>query len=124
MGKRILVIEDDVVGRRLLSDYLEAHGHEVLWASNGADGVDLARRVEPDVVLCDVLLPRKNGFEVCFELKRPALGRTFPVVLMSAVLLDDSPEQRYAAGLRADGCFVKPFSMAAMLAHIEQLATA
>ncbi len=121
-AKKILVIEDDHVGGTMLRDYLSAHGYDVHWAKNGVEGVERARELHPDIVLCDVLLPRKSGFEVCFELKRPwADGeRPPPIVLMSAVLERDA-ERRYATDLRADAYFVKPFKMGTMLARIEQL---
>ncbi len=120
LAKRILVIEDDPVGRAMLQDCLVARGYQVVWASNGAEGVELARMVNPDLVLCDVLLPKKNGFEVCFELKRGPHART-PVVLMSAIL-QGGDEQKYAKeGVRADAYLVKPFPMSAMIARIEQL---
>ena len=120
-AKKILVIEDDPVGRRMLSDFLVSKGYSVTWAANGADGVEMARMVDPDLVLCDVLLPRKSGFEVCFDLKRAGAALRAPIVLMSAVLRS-SEEQTYAKdGLRADAYLVKPFAMSAMLAHIEQL---
>jgi len=122
--KRILVIEDDAVGRTMLHDYLVARGYSVIAATNGAEGLELARMVRPDLVLCDVLLPKKNGFEVCFELKRPANGPPLPVVLMSAIL-SSRDEQKYAQGdLHADAILVKPFAMSAMLARVEQLLTA
>ncbi len=120
MGRTILVIEDDALARRLLEDYLTSHCYDVVLATNGADGVEIARTTEPDLVVCDVLLPRKSGYEVCFELKRPAAGRAFPVLLMSAIL-SDTPQQGYAEELHADGVFVKPFRMAAMLKRIEEL---
>jgi DNA-binding response OmpR family regulator len=122
--KKILVIEDDPVGRRMITDFLTAKGYQVIWAANGADGVDMARMVQPDLVLCDVLLPRKSGFEVCFDLKRVGSEIQAPVVLMSAVLRS-SEEQTYAKnGLRADAYLVKPFPMSTMLARIEQLLAA
>jgi DNA-binding response OmpR family regulator len=120
--KRILVIEDDPVGREMLNDCLTAWGYHVVWASNGDEGVELAKLVNPDLVLCDVLLPKKSGFQVCFELKR-GNSRT-PVLLMSAIL-QGGAEQRYAKeDLKADGYLVKPFQMSAMLARIQQLLAA
>jgi DNA-binding response OmpR family regulator len=119
--KRILVIEDDPIGREMLKDCLAARGYHVVWAENGVDGVELAKLTSPDLVLCDVLLPKKSGFEVCFELKRQSRA---PVVLMSAIL-QGGDEQRYAKeGLRADAYLTKPFPMSAMLARIEQLLAA
>lgn len=120
MGRKILVIDDDALARQLLEDYLTAHGYDVVCATNGADGVTMAQSTDPDLVVCDVLLPRKSGYEVCFELKRPSAGKSFPVLLMSAILQDGS-QQKYAEELHADGLFVKPFRMAAMLERIEQL---
>lgn len=119
--KRILVIEDDPIGRTLLHDYLTARGYSVMAANNGAEGLELAMLTRPDLVLCDVLLPKKNGFEVCFELKRPTNGPPLPVVLMSAIL-SSQDEQKYAqTDLHADAILVKPFAMSAMLARVEQL---
>lgn len=122
--KRILVIEDDAVGRTLLHDYLVARGYAVIAATNGAEGLELAKMVRPDLVLCDVLLPKKNGFEICFELKRPSNGPPLPVVLMSAIL-GSRDEMTYAErDLHADAILVKPFAMSAMLARVEQLLAA
>lgn len=118
-SKKILVIEDDPVGRIAIRDYLTAHGYEVHTVLDGASGVSMARALEPDLVLCDVLLPRKSGFEVCFELKREA--NPAPVVLMSAILRGEE-EQRYGReGVHADSYLIKPFSMGAMLTRIRQL---
>ena len=120
-AKRILLIEDDPVGREMLQDCLVAKGYQVAWATNGVEGLELARLLNPDLVLCDVLLPKKSGFEVCFELKRTS--RT-PIVLMSAIL-QGGDEQRYAQeGLHADAYLMKPFPMSTMLTRIEQLLAA
>ena len=119
--KKILVIEDDPVGLVAVRDYLTAHGYDVHTATNGVDGLELAQLVDPDLVLCDILLPKKSGFEVCFELKRPSRAFGHPVVLMSAILSGEN-EQTYARrDLHADGYLVKPFSMKWMLARIEAL---
>ena len=123
-SKKILIIEDDPVGRRMIGDFLAAKGYDVSWATNGVEGVEMARMTDPDLVLCDVLLPRKSGFEVCFDLKRVGSAVRAPVILMSAVLRS-AEEQTYAKdGLRADAYFVKPFPMSAMLTRIEQLLAA
>jgi two-component system phosphate regulon response regulator PhoB len=117
--KKIVLIEDDPVGRTAIQDYLTAHGYEVHAAHDGAKGLALARELAPDLVLCDVLLPLKSGFEVCFELKRDP--HPAPVLLMSAVLRGEE-EQRYGRdGVHADGYMVKPFAMGAMLSRIRHL---
>ena len=108
----------------MIGDFLAAKGYDVSWATNGVEGVEMARMTDPDLVLCDVLLPRKSGFEVCFDLKRVGSAVRAPVILMSAVLRS-TEEQTYAKdGLRADAYFVNPLPMSAMLTSIEQLLAA
>lgn len=119
--QRILVIEDDPVAQKVVTDYLVAHGYQVHWARNGIEGLQAVDALAPDLVLCDVLLPRKSGFEVCFELKRPGGARAVPVILMSAILASKG-DQRYAAeGVHADAFLSKPFSMGQMLERIQEL---
>jgi len=121
VAKRILVIEDDPIGRKVMTDYLVAHGYEVETAQNGVEGVEAAEREKPDLILCDVLLPKKSGFEVCFEVKRTTHGQKTPVVLMSAVCKDAHSEFYAAVDLHAEGYFVKPFMMSALLSRIRTL---
>jgi DNA-binding response OmpR family regulator len=121
VAKRILVVEDDPIGRKVLVDYLRANGYEVSVASNGSEGLAKAATERPDLVVCDVALPKKSGFEVCFEVKRSPETRDVPVLLMSAVCKDAHSEFYAAVDLRAQGYFVKPFSMSAMLDRIRSL---
>ena len=69
MTKRILVIEDEPQMLLGLRDNLELEGYEVVTASDGEDGLAKAISTAPDLVILDVTLPRKNGFEVCRELR-------------------------------------------------------
>jgi DNA-binding response OmpR family regulator len=121
MAQRILVVEDDPICQKVLVDFLSTWGYEVSAASNGVEGIDEAMRVKPALVLCDVLLPRKSGFEVCFELKRAPETRDVPVIFMSAVCNDAHARNHAAVDLRAQGYFEKPFSLGAVLARIQQL---
>jgi DNA-binding response OmpR family regulator len=76
----------------------------------------------PDMVLVDVLLPRKNGFEVCFDIKRTDRGRGTPVLLMSAVYRDVEHAERYSrAELGAAGFLLKPFELGDLLARVRTL---
>jgi DNA-binding response OmpR family regulator len=124
MSQRILVIEDDPIGAKVLVDFLTAHGYRVSLARTGAEGVDKAIVLRPALVLCDVLLPQKSGFEVCFEIKRAPETREVPVIFMSAVCKDAYAEQYASVDLRAQGYFVKPFALRAMLDRIQELLAA
>lgn len=121
-GKTILVVEDDPVNGLVLLDYLEAHGYSVRLSKTGPDGVAAFDKDRPDLVLVDVLLPRKNGFEVCFDIKRTERGRATPVLLMSAIYKDIAHAETYAKNeLGAQGFLVKPFELAALLAQVRSL---
>jgi DNA-binding response OmpR family regulator len=120
--KTILVVEDDPVNGLVLLDFLEAHGYRVLLSKTGPDGVTAFEQDRPDMVLVDVLLPRKNGFEVCFDIKRSEHGRTTPVLLMSAVYKDvEHAEQHSRSNLGAAGFLLKPFELGDLLARVRIL---
>jgi DNA-binding response OmpR family regulator len=121
MSKRILVVEDDPINQKVFSDFLTAYGYRVSIARTGAEGVEKAAILRPDLVVCDVLLPQKSGFEVCFEIKRAPETRDVPVIFMSAVCKDAYSEDYASVDLRAQGYFVKPFAMGAMLQRIREL---
>jgi DNA-binding response OmpR family regulator len=121
-GKTILVVEDDPVNGLVLLDYLEANGYRVRLSRTGPDGVAAFEKDRPDLVLVDVLLPRKNGFEVCFDIKRSEQGRATPVLLMSAVYKDVEHAEGYAkTDLGAQGFLVKPFELTELLARVRAL---
>jgi DNA-binding response OmpR family regulator len=117
--KRVLVVEDDPIGQKIVVDALTAYGYQVSVARTGPEGVEKAMRERPDLVVCDVLLPQKSGFEVCFEIKRSM--RDLPVIFMSAVCRDTYSTAYASIDLRAQGYFVKPFSVTAMMERIGEL---
>ncbi len=105
----------------VLSEYLASYGYRVTIARNGADAVALFHADPPDLALVDVLLPRKDGFEVCFAIKADEHGRRVPVVLMSAVYRDVDEAERYAQGLLAAGFLKKPFDLDVLVERVHQL---
>ena len=118
--KRILVVEDDPVNAAMLHDYLEAYGYSISVATSGPAGVSMFKEQLPDLAIVDVLLPRTNGFEVCFEIKRTAHGKKTPVFLMSAVYKDLERPEIYAKNdLQAQAYFVKPFDLAQLLRRVQ-----
>ena len=120
--KTILVVEDDPINGLVLVDYLQAHGYRALLAKNGPLGVEVFRQRSPDLVLVDVLLPFKNGFEVCFDIKRTEHGRDTPVLLMSAIYKDAEHAEQYSRNdLGAAGFIQKPFELVDLLARVRSL---
>ncbi|GAB5549725.1 MAG: hypothetical protein SangKO_094850 [Sandaracinaceae bacterium] len=122
MNQKILVVEDDPISARMMRDFLAANGYHTTVATTGTDGVASFFREEPDLMIVDVALPKKNGFEVCFEVKRTERGRGMPLLLMSAVYRDEDHAIRYAsADLRAQGYLLKPFDLRDLLVRVREL---
>ena len=119
--KKILVVEDDPVNLPILTDYLGANGYAMRGAVNGVDGIAAFHREQPDLMLIDVQLPRKSGFEVCFEVKRTSAGAQMPVLLMSAVYTPKDERDRLAAPSMAAGYLTKPFDLSQLLAKVQTL---
>ena len=119
--KKILVVEDDPINLQILSDFLGAHGYDMRGAVNGPDGVASFWRERPDLMLIDVQLPRKNGFEVCWEIKRTPEGAQMPVLLMSAVYQPHEVLDRHAAPSLAAGYLAKPFDLQSLLSRVRTL---
>ncbi|HSO39588.1 MAG TPA: response regulator transcription factor [Labilithrix sp.] len=113
-GKRVLVVEDDpsiAIGLRI---NLESEGYVVQVAEDGEEGLELARTIDPDLIVLDVMLPRRNGLEVLHDLR--AEGRTMPIIILSA----KAAEMDKVAGLElgAEDYVAKPFSLAELLARV------
>lgn len=119
--KKILVVEDDVVSARMLRDYLDAQGYQTSVASTGPEGLARFSADPPDMMIVDVALPMKNGFELCFDVKRTAHGRAMPLLLMSAVYRDDHAATYARDDLHAQGWLSKPFDLRTLLEQVERL---
>lgn len=81
--KRILFIEDESALQRAASKVLTQEGYEILSALDGETGLALARKEKPDLVLLDLILPRKNGFEVLQEIKSDPEIKSIPIIILS-----------------------------------------
>ena len=120
--KKILVVEDDPVNQMILVDFLAANGYQTVAAASGPEGIERFERDAPDLMLVDVQLPRKNGFEVVREVKSRPGGKTTPVLLMSAVYSDrDQTSRTEKLGTLADGYLSKPFDLVQLLAQVRAL---
>jgi two-component system, OmpR family, KDP operon response regulator KdpE len=110
---KVLVIEDEAPLRRALRIFLEAHDYEVVLASAGREGLDLAAREHPDVVILDLGLPDMDGVSVAAALRG---WSTVPIVVLSA--RDAEPVKVAALDAGADDYVTKPFGMNEFLARL------
>ena len=115
---RVLLIEDEDRLRQALSRGLRAEGHEVLGASDGEAGLRLARDDRLDVVVCDILIPKVNGFQVCKQLRSEGIWT--PILMLTAK--DGEWDEAEALDAGADGYLTKPFSYVVLGAHLRALA--
>ena len=116
---RILLIEDSPTDRAVFTQWLERGGHAVTVAANAEDGLDIARRDKPDLIMMDVVLPGMSGFQATRALSRDEATRGIPVLIVST----KSMETDMAWGMRqgATDYIVKPPREAALIARINQL---
>jgi len=117
MSKRVLVVEDEADIRRLVSIKLKGAGYEVSTASDGEEGLEAAVREQPDLLVSDVMMPKKDGYTMVREV-REALGAKAPIVIMLTARGQDTD---VATGLDsgADDYIVKPFAPRELIARIQ-----
>jgi CheY-like chemotaxis protein len=116
--KKILVIEDNEQNLYLVTFILEKNGYEVIRARNGREGIDLACKVKPTLILLDIQLPVMDGYAVAQELrKNPALDDV-PIVAVTSYAMTGDRERVLAAG--CNGHIEKPFDPATFIKDIEQ----
>ena len=103
---RILIVEDNPTNMELMSYLLTAFGHTPLMAFDGESGVTMAREQRPDLILCDVYLPKLDGYGVVAALKRDPDLRAIPVLAATALAMVGDRERLMEAGF--DGYLAKP----------------
>ena len=114
MMTKILVIDDDTNISELLRMYLEKEGYEVRTASDGAEGVTAFRMYEPDLVLLDIMLPKKDGLQVCREIREHS---SKPIIMITAK--GETIDKVLGLELGADDFIVKPLDMKEVFARIK-----
>lgn len=115
MKKKILIIEDEANIRELVMYNLKANGYDAVEAEDGIAGITLAYKENPDLILLDIMLPGKDGYEICRELRSE--GIEIPIIMLTA----KSEEVDKVLGLEfgADDYIAKPFGIRELLARIK-----
>ncbi|GAC1321163.1 MAG: hypothetical protein NVSMB12_21190 [Acidimicrobiales bacterium] len=112
-----LVVDDEPTIRELVSLNLEAEGMLVRTADNGDDAERIARSMLPDVIILDVMMPGRDGYDVLASLKSDELTRNIPVVLLTAKATDDEVWRGWTSG--ADYYITKPFNIDELIHYLE-----
>ncbi len=119
---RILLVEDNEMNRDMLSRRLARKGYDVVIATDGGQGVDMAHSELPDIILMDMSLPVKDGWTATRELKSADDTKNIPIIALTAHAMSGDREQALAAG--CDDYDTKPIELPRLLGKIENLLNA
>ena len=112
---RILLVEDEPSLIFTLKDTLESEGYQVIVSEDGEQAVGLAQEHKPDIMILDIMLPGKNGYEICQEVR--SLKFTFPIIMLTAK--DQELDKVKGLDIGADDYITKPFGVKELLARIQ-----
>lgn len=114
--KRILVIEDEELVREVIVEFLEAEGFQAICTENGREGVQLAKESQPDLIICDILMPEMDGYQVLRELQQESSTAGIPFIFLTAKAGREALQQ--GLGLGASEYLEKPIRLADLLGAI------
>lgn len=116
MAEKILVVDDEISLQETLEYNLKKEGYEVQTTGDGEEALELARVMEPDLIILDVMLPGLDGFEICRILRREM---STPVLMLTA--RDDTIDRVVGLEVGADDYMAKPFSMRELMARVKAM---
>ena len=117
LSQTILIVDDKPNNLQLLSKYLNEANYDVLSVQNGEKAISIAKKLQPNLILLDVMMPNMDGFDVCYYLKQDAITKDIPIIFMTAL----TETQNKVKGLRlgAVDYISKPFEEEELLARIK-----
>jgi CheY-like chemotaxis protein len=118
MTATVLIIDDEIHIRRLISQMLELAGYQVLEAASGPEALRLIEETRPDVITCDIFMPGMTGFDVLEALKSEPVTAEIPVIMLTA--LGQEKDTNRAMELGAADYVTKPFGTTKLAETIEQ----
>jgi two-component system alkaline phosphatase synthesis response regulator PhoP len=121
---KLLVVDDEPDMVEMIKAALESASHQVVAAYNGNEGIEKARKERPDAIVLDIMMPEKDGFATCKELKEDPACRDIPILILTAVG-EHFSNTRYAKtmglDLEAEDYIEKPLDPKALLARLDKL---
>ncbi len=118
MTKVILIVEDEAKSLKLIRDLLQASGFRTIEATDGKQGVELAKARKPDLILMDILMPKMDGYTACNAIRTDKATKAIPVVMLTT--LDHEINKELGRDMGADGYITKPFTRQELLDVISQ----
>src|SRR5881398_3343015 len=121
MPKRILLADDSITIQKVVELTFSDGDYEVTAVNNGAKAIAKLAEMKPDVILSDIIMPEKNGYEVCEFVKSHPVYRGIPVILLTGTFEPFDPDRADKAG--CDAVVTKPFESQSLIAKVEELIT-
>lgn len=116
---KLLVIDDEIQLIEMVKMRLEANGHEVITAKDGQEGLAKAKSENPELIMCDIMMPKMDGYKVCGLLKNDSRYSKIPIILFTARAQEEDTKLGKEVG--ADAYVTKPFEPPILLAKIDEL---
>lgn len=116
MKKKILIIEDEIDLIKVLKDTFEKENFQVFCAEDGEEGIEKFYEKNPDLILLDINMPKKNGWEVCKEVREQS---NIPIVMMTA--RDSEIDELKGLNIGADDYITKPFSLKVLIVKVKKI---
>jgi DNA-binding response OmpR family regulator len=115
----VLVIDDDELVSRTLQRTLKVYGYNTMVSSSGTEGIQLARRHRPDLVVLDIIMPGVDGYQVCRQFRGDPLLKQVPILFLTAKAKDEDKIEGFRAG--ADDYLSKPFNVEELQLRIKAI---
>lgn len=119
MPKTLLLADDSITIQKVVGITFAAEDYQITAVDNGEDAIAKAREMKPNIILADVVMPRKNGYEVCEAIKADLELQHIPVLLLAGTF--EAFDESRARAARADGHIAKPFESGALIAKVKEL---
>ena len=119
VNSKILVVEDSPTYLRKIADFLQSLGYEVITAMDGEEALEKAVRENPSLIVLDVILPKKNGFQVCRQLKTSPATQDIKILMITSKSQDS--DRFWGLKQGADEYLTKPFDEDVLLANVTRL---
>ena len=119
MPKKVLIVDDEPNIVLSVEFLMKREGHEVVTAADGQAAMDILAEERPDLMILDVMMPRKNGFEVCAEVRADPQMAQMPILMLTAK--GREAEMKKGLSLGADAYITKPFSTHELVARVNEL---
>jgi two-component system cell cycle response regulator DivK len=117
MAKKILIVEDEPRNLKLVRDLLERFKYETIEATDGEQGVQLARAQKPDLILMDIMMPKMDGLEATRIIKEDAVTKHIPIIALTSFAMKGDKERTLEAG--CDGYISKPIDIRELMKMVD-----